>query len=115
MTQEQYIKNLTPPAGPIDVVLDTDAYNEIDDQFAISYMLGHSEKLHVQGICAAPFYNDNSTGPEDGMITSYHEILKLLRLSGHTELEKMSTKAHPTTCPTRKRRCLPTERIFLQN
>ncbi len=88
MTQEQYIKNLTPPAGPIDVVLDTDAYNEIDDQFAISYMLGHSEKFHVQGICAAPFYNDNSTGPEDGMIKSYREILKLLRLSGHTELEK---------------------------
>ena len=34
MTQEQYIKNLTPPAGPIDVVLDTDAYNEILVSFA---------------------------------------------------------------------------------
>ena len=29
MTQAQYFKNLTTPADKIDVVLDTDAYNEI--------------------------------------------------------------------------------------
>ena len=57
MTQEQYLKNLTVPTGKIDVVLDTDAYNEIDDQFAISYLLKKPEKLQVQGICAAPFFN----------------------------------------------------------
>lgn len=28
------------PQGIVDVVLDTDAYNEIDDQFAIAYQLG---------------------------------------------------------------------------
>ena len=55
MTQEQYLKNLTVPVGKIDVVLDTDAYNEIDDQFAISYLLKKPEKLQVRGICAAPF------------------------------------------------------------
>lgn len=37
MTTEQYFKNLEVPDHPIDVVLDTDAYNEIDDQFAIAY------------------------------------------------------------------------------
>ena len=31
MTKEQYLKNLAVPDGVIDVVLDTDAYNEIDD------------------------------------------------------------------------------------
>ena len=39
MTQEQLFKNLNRPEGKIDVVLDTDAYNEIDDQFAIAYAL----------------------------------------------------------------------------
>lgn len=39
MTNEQYLKNLKVPTGQIDIVLDTDAYNEIDDQFAIAYML----------------------------------------------------------------------------
>ncbi|MBQ8751995.1 MAG: nucleoside hydrolase, partial [Clostridia bacterium] len=81
MTQEQYLRNLSVPTHPVDVVLDTDAYNEIDDQFAISYMLGHQEKFNIKGICAAPFHNNNSNGPEDGMRKSYDEILKLLTLS----------------------------------
>ena len=34
MTFEQYVKNLEVPQNNIDVVLDTDAYNEVDDQFA---------------------------------------------------------------------------------
>jgi len=80
MIKEQMIKNLQVPQGKIDVVLDTDAYNEIDDQFAIAYMLAYGEKLNVQAIYAAPFFNDNSKSPEDGMEKSYDEILKLLDL-----------------------------------
>ena len=99
MTQTQYFKNLTPPEGAIDVVLDTDAYNEIDDQFAISYMLGHPEKLQIKGICAAPFHNENSTGPEDGMEKSYKEILKLLELAGHSKLESSVYKGSPCYLP----------------
>ena len=48
MTQVHLFKILTPPTGVIDVFLDTDAYNEIDDQFAISYMLGHQEKFNIK-------------------------------------------------------------------
>ena len=39
MTIAQLLKNLQVPDHPVDVVLDTDAYNEIDDQFAIAYLL----------------------------------------------------------------------------
>ena len=31
LTNEQKIKNLSVPTGMIDVVIDTDAFNEIDD------------------------------------------------------------------------------------
>ena len=86
MTQQQYLKNLTVPEGKIDVVLDTDAYNEIDDQFAISYMLRSPQKFCVKGICAAPFWNPRSLSPADGMRKSYEEILKLLRLMGKEAL-----------------------------
>ena len=55
MTQEQLLKKLTPPAGIIDVVIDTDAYTEIDDLYAIAYLLLHREKFRVKGFCAAPF------------------------------------------------------------
>ncbi len=57
-------------------VLDTDAYNEIDDQFAIVYSC-FSEKIDLQAIYAAPFFNDNSISYEDGMEKSYEEILRV--------------------------------------
>jgi len=77
MTNEQRLKNISVPNGPIDVVLDTDAYNEIDDQFAIAYLLSCKEKLNTKAIYAAPFFNSNSSGAADGMEKSYDEILKL--------------------------------------
>ena len=82
MNEAQLRKNLTLPAGPVDVVLDTDAFNEIDDQFAIAYLLRSGEKLRTKAIYAAPFYNGKSTGPADGMEKSHCEILKLLNLMG---------------------------------
>ena len=87
MKTEQLIKNLEVPTGKIDVVLDTDAYNEIDDQFAISYMLKSKEKLNVKAILAAPFLNNKSVSPKDGMEKSYNEILKLLDLADESEMK----------------------------
>jgi purine nucleosidase len=60
------------------MVLDTDTYNEIDDQFAVVYSLLSPDKMTVEAIYAAPFYNERSTGPGDGMQKSYQEILRLL-------------------------------------
>lgn len=80
MNEEQRIKNLSVPGGCIDVVLDTDAYNEIDDQFAIAYLLKSKAKLNTKAIYAAPFFNSNAKSPKDGMEKSYNEILKLLSL-----------------------------------
>lgn len=76
--------NMECPKGPVDLVIDSDTYNEIDDQFAISYALHAPEKLRVKALYAAPFTNERSTGPADGMEKSYQEILKLLSLSGKT-------------------------------
>ncbi|MFC1725309.1 hypothetical protein ACFL4T_06755 [candidate division KSB1 bacterium] len=44
-----------PPAGRVRMVLDTDTYNEIDDQFAVVYSLISPERLNVEAIYAAPF------------------------------------------------------------
>ncbi len=79
MTSAQILKNLYAPSKKVDVVIDSDAYNEIDDQFAIAYLLKSPEQADVKAIYAAPFTNDNSTGPEDGMLKSYDEIHKLLK------------------------------------
>jgi len=77
----------TPPEGRIDMVLDTDAYNEIDDQFAIAYMLRSQDRLNTLAIYAAPFTNARSSGPADGMEKSYAEILKVIGLCGRKDME----------------------------
>jgi len=81
------IKNLERPASKtkIDMILDTDAYNEIDDQFAIAYMLANRDKLNVKAIYAAPFHNDKSSGPKEGMEKSYDEIKKVLSMIKDTD------------------------------
>lgn len=90
MDTAQLIKNLQVPQGIVDVILDTDTYNEVDDQYAISYMLLSPERIRVKGLCAAPFFNERSTSPEDGMIQSFYEIQKLLKLAGRDELNAVT-------------------------
>ncbi len=80
------MKKLLVPKGKIDVVLDTDTYNEIDDQFAVAYALRSDDKLCIKAIYAAPFFNSNSTSPADGMEKSYEEIIKLLTITKRENL-----------------------------
>ncbi len=78
VSEAQRIAMLQPPSErPVRMVLDTDTYNEIDDQFAVVYAL-ISPELDVQAVYAAPFTNKRSTGPGDGMEKSYEEILRVL-------------------------------------
>lgn len=78
---------------PVRVVLDTDAFNEVDDQFAIVQAILSPSQMTVEAIYAAPFYSERGTyptserssSPEDGMIKSYDEILKIVDLLGNFE------------------------------
>jgi inosine-uridine nucleoside N-ribohydrolase len=77
------LRRLAPPAvgpetAPLRMVLDTDTYNEVDDQFAVAYALRSPERLRVEALYAAPFHNARSTGPADGMEKSHEEILRLM-------------------------------------
>lgn len=78
LTEAQRIALLQPPAArPAPIVLDTDTFNEIDDQFAIVYAL-LSPELRVEAIHAAPFLNARSSSAGDGMEKSHQEILRVL-------------------------------------
>ena len=74
------INQLEPKKGKLRMVLDTDTYNEIDDQFALAYALLSKDRLDVEAIYAAPYYNQRSSSPADGMEKSYQEILNLLKM-----------------------------------
>lgn len=79
------IRNLERPKTKVDLILDTDTYNEIDDQFAIAYMVANPEKINIKAIFAAPFLNGMVTSVKEGMEKSYDEIKKVLGLIEGTE------------------------------
>jgi purine nucleosidase len=82
VSENQRIEMLKHPKDrPVRMVLDTDTYNEIDDQFALVYSL-ISPELDVRAVYAAPFKNSRSSGPGDGMEKSYEEILRILSKLG---------------------------------
>ena len=56
------VQRLQRPQGPVDVVLDTDTYNEIDDQYALAYLVLNDWKLRLKAIYAAPFCNSKAPG-----------------------------------------------------
>ncbi|MEO2199220.1 MAG: hypothetical protein ABGY72_24480, partial [bacterium] len=74
-----------PGSGRVRAVLDTDTYNEIDDQYALAYCLLSPERISVEAIYAAPFVNDRSTSAAQGMEKSYEEILRLLNFFSHVD------------------------------
>ncbi|MCC6682030.1 MAG: nucleoside hydrolase [Phycisphaeraceae bacterium] len=74
-----------PPFGsgaPLPVVIDTDTYNEVDDQFAVTYAMLRSDRIDLQACYAAPFQNKRSQSPADGMQRSYQELLTVYQHMG---------------------------------
>lgn len=89
MIEAARVQRLEPPAGRMRVVVDTDAANEIDDQFALAYAMLSSDRLAVEAVYAAPFQRSApaETDPGlpwfavsamEGMVRSYEEILRVL-------------------------------------
>ena len=102
MNELDLIRKLERPAGKVRMVLDTDTFNEIDDQYAIAYALLAPEKLEIEAFYAAPFFNMHSSSPEDGMERSYDEIIKLLKFAGREEFIPKTFKGSRTYLPDEK-------------
>lgn len=68
------------------IVIDTDAANEIDDQFALSYALLSQDRLSIEAIYAAPFVNARSSSPAHGMRQSLREIETVLDRFGGSQV-----------------------------
>lgn len=77
---EKLVIRIQASKGKVRMVLDTDTFNEVDDQFALAYALRSPESMTVEAVYAAPFLNERAESPEDGMEKSYNEILKIMKL-----------------------------------
>ncbi|MAX27697.1 MAG: nucleoside hydrolase [Phycisphaeraceae bacterium] len=80
LSNHQLVQRITlpdPKGSILDMVLDTDTFNEIDDQFALVYALLSPDRVKVHAVYAAPFVNAKSKTPAIGMAMSYDEIFEL--------------------------------------
>lgn len=72
----EFIKNYK--REKINVILDTDTYNECDDQFALAYLLKNQDKFNIEAIAVAPYsHSDRKETIEETTEKSYNEILKI--------------------------------------
>ncbi len=62
------------------IILDTDTYNEIDDQFALAYAMLSPERVNLLSVNAAPFLNSRCKSAKEGMELSYREIGRVIKL-----------------------------------
>ncbi|MES2938975.1 MAG: nucleoside hydrolase [Pseudomonadota bacterium] len=113
MTEDWYRARLAPPgAGCLSVVIDTDAANEIDDQFALAWALLSPGRLRVLGVYAEPFSFAHRRAqlphagadappfcpPDIGMERSHEEILRVFGLLG-LPVQGRALRGHPGYLP----------------
>ena len=70
------------------IILDTDMYNEIDDQFALAYLIKSLDRFDLEAITIAPFSNSgyaNTKTIEEGTEKSFETTLKLLDMLSKSE------------------------------
>ena len=65
---------------PKNIILDTDTYNEADDQFCLAYCMRSPNRINLLSVNAAPFLNSHSTSAADGMEKSYQEIFRVVKM-----------------------------------
>lgn len=62
----------------INIILDTDTYNECDDQFALSYLIKSQDIFNIEAITVAPYsHTKRDVKVSDSQKLSYNEILKI--------------------------------------
>ncbi len=71
------------------VILDTDTYNECDDQFAVAYLLKSQELFNIEAITIAPFQNKRLPTKDSGIENSYLEAIKIFDLCGENSDNKI--------------------------
>ena len=83
-----------PPAGErIRLIIDSDAKNEIDDQWAIALAILSPERFEIEGCVGANF--DNDRGGPDGVQRSVAEIETVLEKAGMAGRWPVLPGSHP--------------------
>lgn len=75
---EDLYQTVSEKSKKLKVILDTDTYNECDDQFALAYLLNSLDKFDIQAITVAPYSHEKVDKTiAEGTEKSYNEIQKI--------------------------------------
>ena len=93
----EYISNYK--REKINVILDTDTYNECDDQFALAYMLKSQDIFNIEAITVAPYSHEKyNVSVKDGQENSYKEILRICKWLDFDTTNKVFKGAQDYIC-----------------
>ena len=84
ITEAERVALLERPAQEkvVNLIIDTDAGNEVDDAYAVTYALLSPERLNVQAIYAAPHATGKDRNTAANVEKNYEEIQKILTALG---------------------------------
>ena len=83
----------------INVILDTDTYNECDDQFALAYLIKSQDMFNIEAITVAPYsHTKRDVKVIDGQELSYNEILKICNWLNFDTTNKVFKGAEDYIC-----------------
>jgi len=90
---ECFVKNTEKP----NIILDTDIENEIDDKFALTYLLQSLHMFNLDAITIAPFYgskystikDNNIDNIGEGIDASYNTAIKIINLLNPSYKDKV--------------------------
>ena len=83
----------------INVILDTDTYNECDDQFALAYMIKSQDIFNIEAITVAPYsHKERNETVTRGREKSYNEILKICNWLNFDTTNKVFKGAEDYVC-----------------
>lgn len=83
----------------VNVILDTDTYNECDDQFALAYMIKSQDIFNIEAITVAPYsHKERNETVISGREKSYNEILKICNWLNFDTTNKVFKGAEDYIC-----------------
>lgn len=83
----------------VNVILDTDTYNECDDQFALAYMIKSQDIFNIEAITVAPYsHKERNETVISGREKSYNEILKICNWLNFDTTNKVFRGAEDYIC-----------------
>ena len=94
--QERLVPELPPAGQVINLIIDSDAANEIDDLYAIALAISSPERFHIEGFVATHFAASarGAAGPASTQ-RSLEEIEALLEAAGMSGRYRITRGAHP--------------------